>query len=397
MALNPGASYPSQTTAGDPAYPQGKARNRALPGDGTGFPWTANVANDILGFQQALLAAAGITPSGVPDGVGASDYLSATLALIRNTVRKVAADAALANAQNVAVATGITQYSKAACHDGVSSFLSVGDLAEIEVAYAYGNGRIKCTAGSSFTGLLSACWADATKMLIGGEGGEIQLSTNSGVTWVRKAGASSLTPYQVLGFGYSGSKWMAVTFGGDVAISNDASTWSLVTAIAAITYKVLYVARLGAWFASTNDSTVYRSTDDGTTWNASTGTPTGLANYALVDTGTTLVAGGKDGQLFTSLDGITWTARTSGLTTTEHIYHLVAVNGVLIGSTSRADTTVIWSVDDGVTWTLSRVHAGNVLGAVVGTIVAATSGIEKGRLCMEVGSGWGLTKISAVP
>jgi hypothetical protein len=40
----------------------------------------------MLGFQQALLAAGGITPSGVPDKVGASQYVEA-LAAVRNALR----------------------------------------------------------------------------------------------------------------------------------------------------------------------------------------------------------------------------------------------------------------------------------------------------------------------
>lgn len=76
MALVPSAQYPSQTDA-DPAYPQGKARNAGAFQDGTGTPLEKSWLNDTWGFQQALLAEAGITPSGTPDQVGASDYLEA--------------------------------------------------------------------------------------------------------------------------------------------------------------------------------------------------------------------------------------------------------------------------------------------------------------------------------
>src|ERR1041384_5231371 len=83
MAFNPYAAYGSQVdTFTDPAgYPWGKARNDAVPGDGLGTPLEKGWISDLFGFEQALLAAAGITPSGTPDKVGASQYLAAILQL----------------------------------------------------------------------------------------------------------------------------------------------------------------------------------------------------------------------------------------------------------------------------------------------------------------------------
>src|SRR5690606_9471656 len=43
-----------------------------------------DLVNDLLGFQQALVEEAGITPSGVPEKVGASDLLDSLKALIYN-------------------------------------------------------------------------------------------------------------------------------------------------------------------------------------------------------------------------------------------------------------------------------------------------------------------------
>jgi hypothetical protein len=76
MAIIPSDEYPGQTAA-DVDYPHGKARNRITPGDGTGTPLEELWVNDLWGFLQALLAAAGATPSGTPDKVGASQYLDA--------------------------------------------------------------------------------------------------------------------------------------------------------------------------------------------------------------------------------------------------------------------------------------------------------------------------------
>jgi hypothetical protein len=81
MAIDPSAEYPGQIVTGDPGYPLGKPRNVTVPGDGTGTPLEQEWLSDLFGWQQALLDAGGITPSGVPDEVGASDYMDALDAL----------------------------------------------------------------------------------------------------------------------------------------------------------------------------------------------------------------------------------------------------------------------------------------------------------------------------
>lgn len=75
MAIIPSTKYSGQTTTGDPGYPDGKAKNVTVSGDGTGTPLEADWVNDLWGFLQALLDRAGITASGNPDKVGTSDYL----------------------------------------------------------------------------------------------------------------------------------------------------------------------------------------------------------------------------------------------------------------------------------------------------------------------------------
>lgn len=79
MAINPGSSYPGNidVTSDPTGYPYGKAQNISAPSAGDGTPWEELIINDFLGFQQALLAAAAIIPSGTPDKVGASQYLAA--------------------------------------------------------------------------------------------------------------------------------------------------------------------------------------------------------------------------------------------------------------------------------------------------------------------------------
>jgi hypothetical protein len=75
MAINPSTLYPGKIVPPTAGYPYGSAQNVTVPGDETGTPWEKVLLNDIFGFQQAMLDAAGIVPSGSADQVGASQYL----------------------------------------------------------------------------------------------------------------------------------------------------------------------------------------------------------------------------------------------------------------------------------------------------------------------------------
>ena len=77
MAITPSSEFPGKIAAPTTEFPYGKARDITTPGDGTGTPWRAALANDIFGAQQSLLSAADIVPSGTPDEVGSSQYLQA--------------------------------------------------------------------------------------------------------------------------------------------------------------------------------------------------------------------------------------------------------------------------------------------------------------------------------
>jgi hypothetical protein len=90
--LNHAAAYPGQIDTTDPSgYPYGRAKNVVGIGDGTGTPLEERWVSDLFGAQQALLVAAGITPSGVPDKVGASQQLDALRFVSRSETQKAQA------------------------------------------------------------------------------------------------------------------------------------------------------------------------------------------------------------------------------------------------------------------------------------------------------------------
>jgi len=83
MALNPStnATMAGRVTAADTNYPYASSKDESSPGAGDGMPHFKARADDILGFQQALLKAANITPSGNADTVPESQYLQSLVEL----------------------------------------------------------------------------------------------------------------------------------------------------------------------------------------------------------------------------------------------------------------------------------------------------------------------------
>lgn len=58
-------------------YPNGSIKDRSVEGALDGTPLSSDWGNDMLGFSEALLADAGVTPSGNPDTAVASDRMTA--------------------------------------------------------------------------------------------------------------------------------------------------------------------------------------------------------------------------------------------------------------------------------------------------------------------------------
>ena len=82
MAIKPDSLFVGKIAAASTDYPLGSARNVTTSGDGRGTPFIADLVNDTFGFQQAILAEAGITPSQTPDTAVDSQYLGSLRALL---------------------------------------------------------------------------------------------------------------------------------------------------------------------------------------------------------------------------------------------------------------------------------------------------------------------------
>lgn len=75
MALIPGSFY-TNIAAPSSAYPQGSAINASSPTALDGTPGDKDWVNDMWGLLQSILDRANVTPSGSPDSVLASDYMT---------------------------------------------------------------------------------------------------------------------------------------------------------------------------------------------------------------------------------------------------------------------------------------------------------------------------------
>lgn len=138
MAISPVDVYPGQVEPASIDYPRGKARNVTVAGDGTGTPWEERLVNDIFGFQQALLDAVQVSPSGVPDTAVNSQYLDAIEAIATSL-----ATAAASAAADPKVTAGSARYvlSGSGMSDGTIATLTE-DFADTGFVLGGGGGTV---------------------------------------------------------------------------------------------------------------------------------------------------------------------------------------------------------------------------------------------------------------
>ena len=99
--------YPGRTNVVTNDYPHGSIRNDSAPGANDGTPLEADWGNDYVGFDAALLAAAGITPNEVPDTARVSQRLQALRAIHGN----IAASRARLNTLGLSPGDSVTTVS----------------------------------------------------------------------------------------------------------------------------------------------------------------------------------------------------------------------------------------------------------------------------------------------
>lgn len=334
MALVPSVKYSGQVDA-DANYPQGKARNAGTFQDGTGTPLEKDWVNDLWGFEQALLAAGGITPSGNPDQVGASDYLEG----IKYVAEQRAEGMALANWQ--AQTSGTANLLNGATWNG-SLFVAVGAGGTVITSP---DGITWTTRTSGTANLLKAVAWNGSLFVAVGNGGTV-ITSPDGITWTtRTSGTANL----LQAVAWNGSLFVAVGATGTIITSSNGISWT--TRTSGTTNLLSGIAWSGSVWAAVGDTGTVLTSPDGITWTVQTAI-TSQALFSVTWNGASLfVTGGGTGSIFTSPNGVTWTQRT----------HPKGLSGGNVSSVFRTarnllsigGSWIIVSHDGGVTWRLA--------------------------------------------
>lgn len=373
MAISPRTRYPGQITTTDPAYPQGKAQNETTPNDGTGTPLEKDLVNDIFGFQQALLAAAAITPTGTPDKVGASQYLDGIRSVIAAAVTPTQAKnwperasvptSGVSNNSDVPIA-----WLSSGGYFGSSIFCASGDD---QYPYTSEDG-ILWTRRTSFSGpfMLNSPVKDLASGLVGGSvgflasgtgNGNLAQSTTGGISWTL-TGSGIVPTSSVLCYADSLSLWVAAGASGAISTSPDGTTWTTRTTPAAWILNSGGAKRV-VWNGSLfvilplNTYSKFLTSPDGVTWTERTVTSatwTGLA-YSPTD-GIWMACATTTGAVWKSTNGTAWT--DTGVSLGFTLNDLAVNKSLWVAATSLGYLGgVAWSIDQGATW--NAVAVGN--------------------------------------
>ena len=86
MALDYGTNptFTGRITAPDANYPQGSSKDETAPGANDGMPYNKQRADDLLGYQQALLLEGNVSPSGSSDTAIDSQYMLAAKRIFKS-------------------------------------------------------------------------------------------------------------------------------------------------------------------------------------------------------------------------------------------------------------------------------------------------------------------------
>jgi ligand-binding sensor domain-containing protein len=235
-------------------------------------------------------------------------------------------------------------------------------------------------------------------LFVGTYGSGVYLSANKGASWT--AVNTGLPLYKYINtLAVDGPNLFAGTPGGVFVSTNNGTSWSATTGVAGIDVHAFAVSGPNL-FAGTWDYGAFLSKDNGRSWTAvNTGLPLDLLTvHSLAASGTTLFAGTEFGVFVSTNNGTSWTAACTGLTN-KFILSLAVSGTNLFAGTYEG---VFLSTDNGTSWT--EVNAGVPVDshgdyplvpalAVSGTNVFAGTNGEGVFLSTDNGTSW--TEVNA--
>lgn len=156
----------------------------------------------------------------------------------------------------------------------------------------------------------------STRVVAVGANGTI-LSSTDGVSWVASASGTTNHLYAVNYSTYNSGTWTAVGAAGTILTSADGLTWTTKVSnssadLLAVTTGYNSSTLVYVLAASGTGGTIVTSSD-ATAWAVQT--LPGAGTFNAITTGSQMVVVGNAGAIFTSTDGVTWTAVTPAPTT----------------------------------------------------------------------------------
>lgn len=244
--------------------------------------------------------------------------------------------------------------------DETTTVLGSATLAPTNYWWSYRNGNNFFIAGENFN----------------------RKSADGGVTW---AAAGSITASATTGFRVNSSdvtRIMACNYtslSGVVSV-NSGQTWGVISFPVIPGEGAILYGRGSTWVLTTLTGDIYRSTDDGATWQAYTGLNgiIGGVKGVYADANRWYAVSPNSNQIATSTDFSTWTVRniknSAPGTTSSYLPFSIAFtdanNIIMCGS-----NYILFSTDGGVTWTwVNKSSASTGTGESVTQIIPCTTG-----------------------
>lgn len=278
---------------------------------------------------------------------------------------------------------GTTQNLNAVAHAN-GRYVAVGNAGTLMTstdAVAWTRVPLTTATGTAITANLLAVSFLNGQFVTAGTSGVISAS-NDGVTWTARTSAANGN--SIYGVAYNRSQYVFVTDGNHVVVSPNLTTYTNITIPAYNLTAPRWGVAFGAGvFATVGSGGEISTSPDGVTWTARGATGTRWVNYDVAYVNQHWLAVGSTGGVFTSPDGASWTRQTTpngtwmrGCTFGGGRYVVVGDTGWIISSTD----SVTWAgtqAASSTTQSLNGVAFSNGRFVAVGnngTIVTSTNG-----------------------
>lgn len=181
-----------------------------------------------------------------------------------------------------------------------------------------------------------------------GAKGQIRKSTDGGITWSQLPAYYQSHPYHTIQFTSEMDGWVGGYFGLDKT-TDGGNSWSQITTDGRI-WGLYFISENYGWVAKEGGLVIY-TTDGGTSWNNSSGCPSGVivTDIHFSDYSNGWIVG-YDGLLYKSTDGgASWNSVSTGYSSYHFrgVHFINTTTGWIVGTNGL----VIKTSDSGINWT----------------------------------------------